>query len=153
MQGKPSITTPAASTGHGSVLRVLLVDDEESILLLMRDILQEGYAVDMAASGYEALGLLGEHAYDVVVTDWRMPGLTGQDIYVWLKENRSGEQRRLIFMTGDVFDPLTKEFIDETGNVCLAKPFTVVSLREAVARVAQLTDAPATEERSLVKLA
>lgn len=60
------------------VKKILVVDDEQS----MRDTLQimlekEGYAVDMAANGREALERFEHGKYDLVVTDLKMPGLDG----------------------------------------------------------------------------
>src|SRR5215216_5041858 len=60
--------------------RVLLVDDEESI----RDVLCEalrGHACDAASSAEQALALLGENPYDVVVTDISLPGMSGVELF------------------------------------------------------------------------
>ena len=60
---------------------ILLVDDEEMILDSLSAILsKEGYAVDCARSGDEALNILKEKRYDLVITDIRMPGISGLDM-------------------------------------------------------------------------
>ena len=116
----------------GQRARVLVVDDEESILELLHDVLADSYDVDVAASGFEALRRLEEVRYDLVISDMRMPGLGGRDVYEWLRRNRPGDEERFIFTTGDTFDPEATAFLRQSKNCCLPKPFGVRQLREAV---------------------
>ena len=61
--------------------RVLVVDDEKYVRGFLRDILAGwGYEVDVAADGREGLRLLVERAWDLLVTDLQMPGLSGLDL-------------------------------------------------------------------------
>lgn len=66
---------------------LLLVDDEENILAaLQRMLRREPYAVLTATSGAEGLALLAAHQVDVVISDQRMPGMTGTDFLRRVKE-------------------------------------------------------------------
>src|ERR1043166_3424972 len=57
----------------GAPARLLVVDDEENIVLTISEVLRlEGYEVDVAASGHEAVALLDEREYDLVLTDLHM---------------------------------------------------------------------------------
>jgi len=61
--------------------RILVVDDEEGIRAFLAEALEhDGHEVTTAASGEAALALLGEHAYHVVLTDLRMPGVDGMTV-------------------------------------------------------------------------
>jgi DNA-binding response OmpR family regulator len=61
--------------------RLLVVDDEKNLLLLYKSELQaDGYAVDTADRGEDALRRLEEKEYDLVVLDIRMPGLDGIEL-------------------------------------------------------------------------
>jgi DNA-binding response OmpR family regulator len=61
--------------------RILVVDDESSIRLVLRDRLsQAGYEVTTAASGEEALGRLQEAAFDLMLLDLKMPGIDGLQV-------------------------------------------------------------------------
>lgn len=61
--------------------RILIVDDEQNILALFRRILErKGYDVHCAATGEEALQKLETELFDVVVTDLKMPGMSGLDL-------------------------------------------------------------------------
>ena len=52
----------------------------------------------------------------------------------------------IVFTTGDTFDPSTKEFIDMTGNRCLAKPFTVKGLKKTVSKMVDSLKPSSTRE-------
>ncbi len=59
-------------------IRILLVDDEEHIRLLFKEELEEeGYVIDLASNGFEALEKLKEQRFDLVVLDIKMPGMDG----------------------------------------------------------------------------
>ena len=61
--------------------RILVVDDEDAIRLTLDSLLRRrGYAVRMAASGAEALALIAEQPFDLLVLDLMMPGLSGLDV-------------------------------------------------------------------------
>src|SRR4029079_17923976 len=66
--------------------RVLVVDDEENLRLVVRTFLKrEGYEVAVAASGEEALALVEAFGPDVILTDVRMPKMGGLDLLATLK--------------------------------------------------------------------
>ena len=69
--------------------RILLVDDEESIQLLYREEFEdEGYAVDSAYNGAEALAKFRQTPPDLVVLDINMPGMNGIEVLRQMKELR-----------------------------------------------------------------
>ncbi len=62
-------------------IRILLVDDDETPAHLLKELLAaEGYQVDTADSGEIAIGLLKKTDYKIVVTDLKMPGISGMDL-------------------------------------------------------------------------
>ncbi len=65
----------------GAQGRILVVDDEVNARTALGELLRnQGYAVEIAADGFKALGKLDEFAPDIVVTDLRMPGLSGVEL-------------------------------------------------------------------------
>ncbi len=67
--------------------RVLIVDDEEGIRLLYKEELEEeGYEVELASSGEEALKKLDSNHLDLVLLDIKMPGMDGVEVLRKLKE-------------------------------------------------------------------
>ena len=61
--------------------RILITDDEENVRSLFKKLLEkEGYEVDCAPSGEDALEKLGQEWFDLVLTDLRMPGMSGLEL-------------------------------------------------------------------------
>lgn len=123
--------------------RALLVDDEAVIrLALRRFFTRQGWAVDEAEDGATALDLLlgpGAAAYDVILTDLRMPGLRGEDFYARVAAVRPELAARVIVSTGDSLSPEVTDFLRRTAVPVLNKPFELAELRELVTRVTRVT--------------
>ncbi|MEJ2368926.1 MAG: sigma-54 dependent transcriptional regulator [Acidobacteriota bacterium] len=109
---------------------ILVVDDEQSMRRMLEILLkQEGYRVKTARDAEEALRLLGASPFDLIVSDIRMPGLSGLDLLKKVREDGSGAE--IILMTAyasaesaiealklGAFDYVTKPFqVDELVHV------------------------------------
>ena len=133
----PEPTAPAAN-GEGRP-RVLLVDDERPIrLALGRYMRRNGWEVDEAEDGAVALGKLDASSvegYDLVITDLRMPVLSGFEVHDWLAEHRPDLFARLVIATGDVASQPVREFLNRTPRPVLEKPFELSALEELVGKV------------------
>lgn len=129
-------------------LRVLLVEDEAPIRLSVTRFLERrGHRVDQAAEAAEALRLLNEDAhYDLIVSDLRMPGLGGDELFTRLRARGDGMERRMIFVTGDAASEETEHFLAEAGVPVLLKPFALTEIAELIERqVSRLRDTPSAE--------
>ena len=140
-EGTASPLTAAQSilpeaTGQGK--RVLVVDDEGPIVELIRQVLMEaGYEVDTAADGRVALEQAAATHYDLILCDWKMPGLTGREVYERLAATNPQAAANFIFITGDVINERTQAFLRQHDKQCLAKPFSLQDFRRAVAAAVQ----------------
>jgi two-component system NtrC family sensor kinase len=123
--------SPVNLNGHGK--RVLVIDDEEGILEMVRgELTQHGYQVDVAQDGEEALRRLSESRYDLALCDWKMPGLTGGEVYDRLLNSNPELCQRFVFITGDVISERVQQFLKERQKKCLLKPFSLAEFRGAV---------------------
>jgi PAS domain S-box-containing protein len=129
---------PSVAEGHaGRGLTILLVDDELSLARgLARLLRRDGHTVDTVAHGRLALAKVDEHAYDLILSDIRMPELDGPSLYRLLERQHPHLCQRLIFLTGDTLEPTTWAFLEENGMPCLTKPFTLAEVRRAIQRAA-----------------
>jgi two-component system NtrC family sensor kinase len=119
---------PASKQG-----RILVVDDEESILTVLPRILRS-YDVSLARRGEMAVQLVSENDYDLILCDLYMPGMNGIDFYRYLQKAHPHLADRVLFMTGDVLSPYTKNFLQEVEAAVLMKPFEVRELQTAVSQ-------------------
>lgn len=127
-----------ANAHEGKGKRILVIDDEEPILHLLRETLvPRGYEVDLARDGESGLQKLNSRHYDLMLCDWKMPGLNGQQVYERVQASNPEFCHRIIFITGDVVNEKTRKFLEEQNKVCLAKPFSIpefhAALRKALA--------------------
>ena len=126
----------------GTTRRALLVDDEPVIRFALRRFFQrQGWTVDEAGDGFEALERILDHGreaspYDVIITDLRMPGLSGIELHARIARERPELLDRLIFSTGDLVSPEASAFVARTACPVLEKPFRFSALDELVERLA-----------------
>ncbi len=111
---------------------VLVVDDEGAIRYSISKTLQRvGYQVHAAASGEEALEMMKQHDYDVVLTDIRMPGLTGVELLARIKEQ--APDAVVILLTGYASLETAIESLRLGAHDYLVKPSSSQDIRTSVA--------------------
>ena len=112
--------------------KILAVDDERDMVSFISSALSNEFQIEIATDGNTALDKLRNNTYNCILMDLRMAPPDGKAIYNWLRENQPREEKKIIFMTGDTFEPNTREFIRRTGNLLLLKPFQIRELRERI---------------------
>jgi len=114
--------------------RLLVVDDEPRLLSVLATVLSEHHDVVTLPDAQAAFELLlGDSAFDVVLCDLMMAGMTGMDLHDRLGEARPGLERRMLFMTGGTFTARAREFLAQRQQRWLEKPFEMERLLAAVA--------------------
>jgi len=120
------------STGR----RILLVDDESGILDTLRILLRgNGYDVVAALSGREAIEMLPETSPDIVLTDIRMPGLTGLEVMA--KAHELDPETAVILMTAQASLQTAVQAVNEGAYYYLQKPFANEELLAICRRAAE----------------
>ena len=117
--------------------RVLVVDDEESLRVVVRTFLKrDGYEVETARSGEEALGMVESFGPDVILTDVRMPKTGGVDLLATLKAK--GIEAPVIVMSAHGNIDLAIEAMKAGAYDYIQKPFkaeeVVLALKKAEER-------------------
>ncbi|NWK76731.1 sigma 54-interacting transcriptional regulator [Aquitalea sp. LB_tupeE] len=121
--------------------RVLLVDDDADLLHLLGLRLEAaGYLVDKAASAEAALSALAVRRADVLLTDWRLPGMDGMALFEQVK--RSYPSLPVIILTAHGTVPDAVEAVSRGVFGYLVKPFDSAALLSKVSQALQLS-APA----------
>ncbi|MDQ1354458.1 MAG: hypothetical protein QG657_4767 [Acidobacteriota bacterium] len=113
--------------------KILIVDDEAYLVDLMKEILLNDVNMDIVTttSGPEALRLLdGDDAFDLVITDIRMPETSGMDIYEFLRTRKM--EKKVIMVTADPYSQDIYKFLKKTKVECLKKPFQLMEFKKKV---------------------
>jgi len=114
---RPVPQTPEEVSADGPRKNILVVDDELAIIDILYQVLRlDGHRVDTALNGTVALRKIEKEAYDLIISDLKMPGMSGQELYEKVREMNRDLSRRIIFSTGDVVSSDTREFLEKSGN-------------------------------------
>jgi CheY-like chemotaxis protein len=129
----PSAAPPTASTRA----RILAVEDEQQLAIVLERLLLPEHDVVSVNSGRAALDILvsGAPPPDVVLCDIMMPAMTGIELYEEVSKQRPELARRFVFMTGGTFTPESAAFVKSVGLPIVDKPFDVATLRAAILAV------------------
>ena len=122
-----SLPTSRLSGYHWAVMRVLLAEDVARVAEHIRQgLAAEGYAVDVAADGDEALWLAQEHPYDVLVLDVMMPVKDGFTVVRQLRRKQITTPVLFLTSRAEVEDRVRG--LDAGGDDYLTKPFSMAEL-------------------------
>ncbi|MCA8939239.1 MAG: sigma-54-dependent Fis family transcriptional regulator, partial [Planctomycetes bacterium] len=129
--------------------RVLIVDDEAEIRSLVETVLSsQNCRCDQAENGKRAIELLKTHAYDLVISDARMPDMDGIEVLRWIHSN--DEDLPFIMFTGHAtvehaisamklgaFDYLEKPFDPRKLGLIVEKALTTTRLKRQISKLRQ----------------
>lgn len=105
--------------------RVLIVDDEPSIRQLLSTLLTlEGFAVATAADGRAGLEHILAAAPDVVISDVRMPHMSGYELLAAIRANAALDGVRVILLTHPADETPESASAAAQADACISKPFT-----------------------------
>ena len=112
---------------------ILVVDDDEPILLLMRNLLREfGFEPVVARSGAAAIDQARQHHPDLILLDRNMPGMNGDEVLREIRSISPLVSTPVLILSGQ---PLRKSEIEALGATdAILKPFDVAALVETIRR-------------------
>jgi signal transduction histidine kinase len=122
-------------------LRLLAIDDEPRILRLMNAVLAGVYELTVAADGEQGLSLALSMRPDLILTDFNMPKMTGQELLRRLRLEPSLEDVPVIVLTGHEDDQLRVDLLRGGAQDFLVKPFSVEELRVRIANLLRVKQA------------
>lgn len=110
--------------------KILIVDDEDTVRNNLFDLFAYRHTCHAAETAEQALAYLSAEQYDVVVTDYHMPGLSGLDVLTHVKETQ--EQTQVILISGLATTERAQELIQMGAFDYVVKPFTLSEIEECV---------------------
>ena len=116
-------------------MRLLVVEDEKALCeSIAKGLRLDGYEVDTAFDGEEAMDIISTDSYDLIILDLNLPGMDGLDILKNMRENDNETNVLILSARGGLNDKI--EGLDSGANDYLCKPF---HFEELEARVRSLT--------------
>lgn len=128
--------------------RVLCVDDEPNIVRSLQWLLQKEFEVFTAGSGHDALALVAQHDFDVVISDQRMPVMTGVEV---LREVRRMSPRTMrILLTGySDMQAIVRSVNESEVFRFINKPWNIAELPRVVGQAVVIAKTQPAEDSSL----
>jgi CheY-like chemotaxis protein len=119
-------------------LNILLVDDDRNLVTTLshglRKAMGEAISVAVCFSGSEALSLLGTQAFDVVVSDFNMPGSSGLE---FLNRIRQDDREMILVLITAYGTEVVEEGVRQLGGGYITKPFEPLFLAQSIKRLIQ----------------
>lgn len=122
---------------------ILVVDDEEAIRMVEKEVLQElGHEVLEASNGADALAIARERQPHLVLLDLRMPGMTGIEVCQQLRADTRTKDAAIIVVTGLDARVALEESIISGADDFMQKPFDMVEMAVRVRSMLRVLDIP-----------
>jgi CheY-like chemotaxis protein len=133
--------TPTVSLRRG---RILVVDDQEMIRLVVSEMLKGDHEILTVDSGRAARETIRkDQHFDLILCDLMMADVSGIELHAWLVESYPELADRVAFITGGVFTPHTEQYLAGISNRVIQKPFARVTLKKTVGDLLALARDPA----------
>lgn len=127
---------PGTSVRRSDMVRILVVDDEEEVRNLLREILEDANCVAITASqGYDGLKLFDEGSFDAVFTDLGMPGMSGWELARAIRKKNSEVPLAIITGWGEAVSPSERDLAQV--DWVLSKPFTMAQIGDIAQEVSR----------------
>ncbi len=129
-------------------MKILVVDDFSTMRRIIKNLLRKlGYEqVDEAEDGAKALPMLHGGAYDFLITDLNMPGMSGLDLLRAVRDDASLSKLPVLVVTADANREQIVEAAQAGVNGYVVKPFTAAVLQEKIEQIFANRTKPAPRE-------
>jgi len=115
--------------------KILIVDDQKGVRRLLEELFKkDGWKVQLAADGKEAVERANEFLPDIILMDMKMPNMNGLEASRIILNNFSDLD--IIMMTAYGEMDVVKEALDAGVKRCITKPFDIINLRDTVNQMA-----------------
>ena len=126
--------------------RILIIDDDETILELLRDTLAPTYYVATAHDSLEAVELLMSERFDLMIIDLGMPVLDGVELIQKIRANSPFDKIPILVLSA--YPELRSRLRGSDVQSSMAKPFSIEQLQRTVAKIIEGEPGPESEKSS-----
>lgn len=117
-------------------LEILILDDEEIVCARLKPALEkEGYRVETFTDSLLAKQRINEQQFDIVVTDLRMAGIDGMQMFQFVKDR--WPKTEVIIISGFTTVDIARQALQAGARDIISKPFKISQFKELIGRVAE----------------
>ena len=116
-------------TSDENAYRLLIVEDNDQLLMLMQQLLRTKYHVMTASNGLEALETVKKHDFDMIISDVMMPEMDGYELTRRIKGDEETSHLPVILLTAKVQDEDQQEALRAGADDYIPKPFKIKDLQ------------------------
>jgi len=120
--------TDIVPTAGEDAHRILVVDDQEDLLELMKQLLSQHYRVMTARNGQEALNIIENNTLDLIVSDVMMPDMDGYELTTAIKQNEQLSHLPIILLTAKTQEEDKQKALTTGADDYITKPFKIADL-------------------------
>jgi PAS domain S-box-containing protein len=129
---EPATPEPQKVTGA----QILVIDDEPVVREFISKVLtEEGHHVEMVDNAEDALEMVMNKTYRIILLDIKMPGMSGIELYRRFQKIAPSLARKVVFITGDVMGARTTDFLSKGKSPYITKPFDARQLNIVINRI------------------
>jgi hypothetical protein len=111
--------------------KILVIDDDAAVARALARLLKSEHDVDVVNDAGAGLAkIAADSSYDAIFCDLMMPNMTGMDFHEALVAAQPELARRVVFMSGGTFSQRAQEFVEQTTNATISKPFAAEAMRK-----------------------
>jgi two-component system chemotaxis response regulator CheY len=118
-------------------MKILVVDDFSTMRRIIKNILKQiGFTdIDEAENGQVALSKINDNNYDLVVSDWNMPEMTGIELLKAVRASEAIKDTPFLMVTAEAKKENVVEAVKAGVNNYIVKPFTAEVLQEKIEKI------------------
>jgi DNA-binding response OmpR family regulator len=96
--------------------KIFIVEDDPFLVdIYVTKFEEKGYSVEAVRDGEEALGVIKEREFDIIILDINLPKMSGWDVLRRLRENDKSQESKVIILSNAVLEEDSKRMMDEFG--------------------------------------
>jgi len=136
-ESQPALSEPEAEEPEKvSGAKILVVDDEMGVLQYLSHLLsKEGYQIETVDNASDALEMIRRETYNLILTDIKMPDMSGIEFYQRMQKLTQSLAGRVVFIAGNVTEEDVQSFSNKHKVPCISKPFATKKLLKTIARL------------------
>lgn len=129
----PSVMHEYDGSALGPATILLVEDDEPNRSVIVKLFERLGLRIVAVTNGLEAYEVMEHDQIDCIISDLRLPLVGGRTLFEQVERRMPHLASRFVFVTGDYMNPESREFLDQTGQPVIGKPYEIEALLGAVA--------------------